>query len=95
MWKVSQDGRECSFTDSDLQPFERRHFLVPPVRRMQKNSWAQLNFKARKILAWSMKGEELKDFYRVSGRSVLRLVTSEGNFDTELSIDVTVDDVPF
>ena len=94
-WDIAQDGRECSSTDSDLAPFITRHFLVPPVRRMQRNSWAQLKFKAKRVLAWSTKGEELKASYRVSGRGVLRLVTSEGNFDYELPIDVTVDDIPF
>lgn len=94
-WELAQDGRECSSTESDLQPFETRHFLIPPVRRMHKNSWAQLKFKAKKVLAWSVKGDELKDSYRVSGRSVLRLVTGEGNFDYELPIDVTVEEFPF
>lgn len=94
-WKLIQDDRECSSTESDLQPFETRHFLVPPIRRMRKDSWAQLRFKAKKVLAWSFKGDELKDSYRVSGRSVLRIVTGEGNFDYEVPIDVTVDDIPF
>ena len=41
---------------------------------MLKNSWAQLKFDAKKVLAWSFKGDQLKDSYRVTGRSVLRLV---------------------
>lgn len=94
-WGISQDGRECSSTASDLPPFATRHFLVPPVRRMQKNSWAQLKFKAKKVLARSTRGEELKDTYRLQGRSVIRLVTAEGNFDYELPLDVTIVDIPF
>ena len=94
-WTVLQDGRECPSTESDLQPFDRRHFLIPPVRRLHKNSWAQVKFQTKKTLASTFKGEELKDSYRVTGRSVLRLVTAEGNFDYELPIDVTVDDIPF
>lgn len=94
-WKLLQDGRECPTTDSDLAPFEKRHFLSPPVRRLQKGAWAQLKFTAKKTLAWAFKGEELKSTYRISGRSILRLVTSEGNFDYELPIDVTVEEFPF
>jgi hypothetical protein len=62
---------------------------------LQPGAWAQVTFEAEKILALAHKGEELKDSYHISGRSVLRLVTSEGPFDYDLSIEVTVDDVPF
>lgn len=94
-WTLFEGDRECPSTDSDLPPFEKRHFLTPPVRRLQKKAWAQVPFTANKTLAWAFKGEELKDEYRVTGRSVLRLVTSERNYDYELPIDVTVDDIPF
>ncbi|MHC1727986.1 MAG: hypothetical protein AB9866_18620 [Syntrophobacteraceae bacterium] len=94
-WTLYQDGRECPSTDSDLPPFNRRHFLNPPVRRLQKNAWAQVKFTAKKTMAWSFKGEVLKDKYQVTGWSIFRIVTSERNFDYELQIDVTVDDIPF
>jgi nucleoside 2-deoxyribosyltransferase len=94
-WRVLQDGRECPSTESDIQGFGRRHFVVLPVRRFSKNSWAQVAFQTKKILASTFNGEELKDSYRVAGRSVLRLVTAEGNFDYEFPIDVTVEEFPF
>lgn len=94
-WALFQEGRECPSTDSDLPEFDKRHFLTPPLRRLHKNSWGQLKFQSKKTLAWALKGEELKDSYKVTGRSVLRLVTSEGNFDYELPIDVTIGEFPF
>ncbi|MDD5391129.1 MAG: hypothetical protein PHD37_17470 [Gallionellaceae bacterium] len=94
-WTLKQDGKECPSTDSDLPDFPARHFLSPPVRRLNKNSWAQLKFSARRVLAVASKGEELKDSYRVSGRSVIRLVTVEGNFDYEFPLDVALDEIPF
>lgn len=94
-WTLHQDGRECPTTDSDIPDFKSRHFLTPPVRKLHKNSWAQLKIDATKYLAFAREGDELKDSYRVTGRSVLRLVTSEGNFDYELSLDVVVDEFPF
>jgi nucleoside 2-deoxyribosyltransferase len=94
-WRLKQDGKECPSTDSDLPDFSVRHFLTPPVRKLHKGAWAQVKFKASKILAWATKGEELKDSYRVNGRSVLRLVTEQGNFDYELTIDVAIEDIPF
>jgi nucleoside 2-deoxyribosyltransferase len=94
-WTLQQDGRECPSTDSDLPPFPARHFLTSPVRRLNKHSWAQLKFSAKRILALGSKGQELKDSYRVTGRSLIRLVTVEGNFDYEFPLDVSIDEVPF
>lgn len=94
-WTLYQEGRECPSTDSDLPDFSKRHFLTPPLRRLHKNSWCQLKFQSKKTLAWATKGEELKDSYKVTGRSILRLVTSEGNLDYELPIDVVIDELPF
>lgn len=94
-WRLFQDDKECSQTDADVSGFHLRHFLRPPLRRLHKNSWAQLKFEAKKILAYATEGDELKDSYRVTGRSLLRLVTSSGNFDHELQFDVEVNEVPF
>lgn len=94
-WLIYQDGKECSNTHSDLQDFKSRHFLTSPIRKLHKNSWAQLQFRSEKILAWIHDGDELKDSYRLSGKSLIRLVTSEGNFDYELSLDVEVNELPF
>jgi hypothetical protein len=94
-WALMQDGKECPSTESDLPDFEKRHFLVSPVRKLHKGSWAQVKFRASKTLAWAFKGEEIKDSYKILGRSILRLVTEQGNFDYGLLIDVNIEDVPF
>jgi hypothetical protein len=54
-----------------------------------------VKFSAKRILAFASKGQELKDSYRVTGRSIIRLVTVEGNFDYEFPLDVTIDELPF
>jgi nucleoside 2-deoxyribosyltransferase len=94
-WTLKQDGKDCPSTDSDLTDFSKRHFLTPPVRKLYKGSWAQIKFRASKTLAYAFKGEEMKDSYKVQGRSILRLVTEQGNFDYGLSIDVNVSEFPF
>jgi nucleoside 2-deoxyribosyltransferase len=94
-WTLMQDGKESPSTESDIIDFDKRHFLNPPIRKLHKNSWAQLKFSGSKYLAYAHKGEEIKDEYKVSGRTILRLVTSEGNYDYELSLDVVCDDFPF
>lgn len=94
-WSLKQDGKSCPNTESDLPDFKLRHFITPPIRKLHKNSWAQLRFSSSKYLAFAEEGEELKDKYRVTGRSILRLVTPEGNYDYDLTIDVECDEVPF
>ncbi|HEX7533647.1 MAG TPA: hypothetical protein VF343_00195, partial [Syntrophales bacterium] len=94
-WTLYQDGKECPSTDSDIEGVTVRHFLTAPVRRLNRKSWAQLTFSAKRYLAWAHGGEELKDSYRFTGRAVIRLVTADGHFDYELPIDVTIDEVPF
>jgi nucleoside 2-deoxyribosyltransferase len=94
-WTLTQDGKECPSTKSDIKDYEQRHYLASPVRKLHKNSWAQITFNARKTLASAFKGEELKSSYKITGRSTLRLITSEGHFDYEIHIDTTVDEFPF
>lgn len=94
-WQLFQDGKPCPSTESDIPGQTARHFLTPPVRRLSRKSWAQLTFKAQRYLAFAREGEELKDSYRLNGRSVLRLVTADGHFDYELLLDVTIDEIPF
>lgn len=94
-WTLYQDGKECPSTESDIQDFAHRHFLKSPIRKLHKNSWAQIAFNAKKSLAWALKGEELKSSYKITGRSILRLITSEGHFDYEIHIDTMADEMPF
>ena len=94
-WTLYQDGKGCPSTDSDLPDFPARHFLSPPVRRLNKKSWALLKFSAKRVLAYATEGEKLKDSYRLTGISLIRLVTTEGNFDYEFPLDITVDEIPF
>lgn len=94
-WTLHQDGKQCPSTDSDIPNFPTRHFLTPPIRRLNRKSWAQLTFASKKYLSWAQEGEEIKDSYRITGRSMIRLVTADGHFDYEIPIDVTIDDMPF
>lgn len=99
VWTLFQDDKECPSTvpGADYAKFgwEKCHFVNPPLPWLQKNGWAQVKFKAHRVLAYTYKGEELKDSYEIRGRSLLRVCTPEGNFDYEIPINVTVDDVPF
>lgn len=94
-WQLVQDAKACPSTDSDVQPFERRHFLTPPIRRLGPKGWAQMKFDSKTTFATAYKGEELKESYEVTGKSLLRIVTANGNFDHEITINTTVDELPF
>lgn len=95
-WRVFQNGKECASSDSDLPKFEKRHFLVSPVRTLHKGgTWAQLQFQVQKRLASALQGEILADQYIVRGQSVLRLVTSKGHFDYSLYMKIEFIDIPF
>ena len=54
-WELKQGQEECAFTDSDITGFTRRHFLTPPTRRLPSKAWAQIRFRATKILAWAFR----------------------------------------
>lgn len=94
-WKISQDGSPCPSTESDVKPFKKRYFLQSPVERLQGQSWAQLQFSGSRVLARAYMGDEIKDRYTISGKSLLRFVTSAGVFDYELAMNIDVDDLPF
>jgi hypothetical protein len=98
-WELYQDGKECASTVADealaTRGFKRKHFLQPPLQLLQKGAWAQLKFSARGTLATAFKGEQLQDSYHVRGRSTLRIVTTDGNFDYDIPIDVEAMEIPF
>lgn len=95
-WSLIQDKSICPSVTSDLDGFSKRHFIKSPVRKLTKNGgWAQLEFTSSKILAMKSRGDILKSSYDVSGRSILRITTAEGNYDYELFIKAECDEIPF
>ena len=98
-WSLYQEEKECARTVADgtilARGFKRRHFLHPPLQCLQRGAWAQLRFETRSTLAWAFGGQELLDTYRLRGIGILRIVTTDGNFDHEISIDVEVNEIPF
>ena len=96
-WTYNQDGQDCLSTKSDIVDFESRHFIRPPVRRLQPGAWAQIKLSGQKTLGWALDSDKtkLKDKYRVSGRSLVRVTTSDGNFDFPISLDILIEEFPF
>lgn len=94
-WDLKQSSEECPITYSDIDGFKYRHYLRPPVSKLQAKSWAQLNFKASRTLAFATLGEELKDKYSITGKAMLRFIGDKGIFDHDIEVNVTADTCPF
>ncbi len=93
-WTFTQDGHECLNSQSDISAFKIRHIIKPPIRRLNSGGWAQVKVQGQKILAFK-RNQELEDSYKISGRVLIRVVTSERTFDFPMKIEVTCDDFPF
>lgn len=94
-WNMFQNGRECAFTESDIKPFKYRYFLSPPTSRIGKKAWCQVNCEAKRVLAEAWRGDEIKYEYPIGGRSILRAVTDEGDYDHYFDFNIIVSDIPF
>jgi hypothetical protein len=93
-WSFVQEGQACHSTDSDERDFARRHFLRVPLRRLPSQAWAQVKITGKKWLAYGKK-EELKDKYRLTGRTLVRIITADGTFDHPVTMDLEVEEFPF
>lgn len=94
-WKFSQSNEECPSTDTDLQDYERQHFLRIPVNRLSPGAWAQIKCIGERTMWMKYLGGERKEEYRLAGRVLLETVTSEGSFRETINLDVTFEEFPF
>lgn len=95
-WEITQNSVNCELGDSDLADYKYLYLLSPPRNNIPKNSWLPIIFTAKRHLDDVFRGKELKDSYSVTGRAILRIVTSSGKFDHQISIDVEAStDIPF
>lgn len=94
-WEFSQNGQVCPKTTSDDPVYGERHQLTPAVRRIGPKGWTQLVAIGKKrVHDYGMSGEP-KEEYKLSGRMSARIVTANGHYDFESSVDVEVTDIPF
>lgn len=94
-WRVTQDGKECPFSDADLKPFKRRYLIAPPTSRIGRSGWCQVRLKAKRTIAWAWKGDEIPESITLGGRGVLRIETTDGNYDHEFDFNLELEDFPF
>jgi hypothetical protein len=94
-WYISQDGRPCPSTKSDIEGFDLRHQVTSPAVRIQKGGWARLTMNGEKTLAWALSGEKLEDKYPLKGVVLLRFLTARGDHRFKFSVSLEVDEIPF
>lgn len=94
-WVVTNEGKECPFVGSDIESFKYRYFVKPPVQKIGKNGWSQINVKVERVIATAWNGDEILNEYNIGGRGVIRLETTEGNYDHKFSFNVDICEIPF
>jgi nucleoside 2-deoxyribosyltransferase len=94
-WKFTQDGQPCASRQSDIDSYSESHFVKAPVRRLQANSWAEIAIAGKKVLELHSKDKVFKDKYKVAGRAMIQIFTSDGTFNFPVDLDVDVDEYPF
>jgi hypothetical protein len=93
-WSYKQVRQECHSTASAVQNYSLRHFLKPPVRRLQGGSWAQVKIIGKKILAIVPRDKQ-KEKYRISGHLLVKIATGDGTFEYPINADIELDEIPF
>lgn len=98
-WTFTQDGQECAARQIDNDKNAYSHFIRSPLRRLQAKSWAEIKITGEKTLETKYgsrnRGLIFRDKYKVSGRARFRLMTSEGEFDFPIDLDIDVEEYPF
>ena len=94
-WKFEQDGQPCASRPSGMDSYTISHFVKAPVRRLQGESWAEIKISGKKTVAFGKDSKPFKDSYKVAGRALVRVATSEGAFDFPVDLNVEVDEFPF
>lgn len=94
-WTFKQGSQDCPSTKSDIGAYTLRHFIQPSVPRLSPGAWSQIKIVGEKEMWNKFTGGEPHEIYKLTGRALLDISTSEGNYTEELDLNVEVDDMPF
>lgn len=94
-WTFKQGNADCPSIKSDVGAYTLRHFIQPSVPRLSPGAWSQIKIVGTKNLWSKWKGEEPQDSYKLTGRALLDISTSEGNYTQELELDITLEELTF
>lgn len=88
-WRLSQHGKECPWTRSDLKEFRHRYLVAVPVTQLHKGGWVQLKVDGTKVLASRWSGDPPPQAFLCDDAFLLRVATDSG--DRDFRLDVVAD----
>lgn len=94
-WSFKQGTQDCPSTKSEIGSYTLRHFIQPSVPRLSPGAWSQIKIVGEKGLWNKFTGGEPQESYKLTGRALLDISTSEGNYTQELDLSVTLEELPF
>lgn len=94
-WAFRHGSVDCPSTKSDIGAYSLRHFIQPSVPRLSPGAWSQIKLIGSKSLWNKWGGTEPQETYKLAGKALLDISTSEGNYTQELELDVTLEEIPF
>lgn len=94
-WTFKQGTTDCPSTKSDAGAYALRHFIQPSVPRLSPGAWSQIKIVGSRALWHSWTGDEPQESYKLTGKALLDISTSEGNYTTELDLDITLEELLF
>lgn len=94
-WRITQEGKDCPFSDADIKPFKRRYLITPPASKLGAGGWSQIRLQAKRTIASAWKGDEIPESTNIGGRGIIRLETADGNYDHEFDFNLELSDIPF
>ncbi|OOE57248.1 hypothetical protein BZG13_11730 [Salinivibrio sp. ML323] len=94
-WRITQEGKDCPFSEADIKPFKRRYLITPPASKLGAGGWSQIRLQAKRVIARAWNGDEIPDSTNIGGRGIIRLETTDGNYDHEFDFNLELSDIPF
>lgn len=95
IWQFKQNNKDCPYTESDIFEYNYRYYFDSPVRKLNKNGWAQLSFTGLRDMARAWRGDQILDNYKVTGSLLLRIITELNNYDYSFDVNISASELPF
>lgn len=96
-WRLIYQGSECPFDDSTRGDGKkiRKHLINPNIRRLAPSAFEKIKLEFERTLWTKWSGDEERETYSSKGNIEIEVVTSEGTFPHEHSLEVSFDEIPF
>lgn len=94
-WNITQNGLVIPSKDSDIKNYSFKYLVSLDTYKIPKGGWRQIGVNAKRGLAYSWKGEEIKDSYKVNGNLLIEIATDKGAYTKKIPLNLNISDLPF